>query len=354
MRIGTTTIGIDHPPYVIAELGVNHDGSPERLMELVRAAASAGAHAIKLQLFTADDLLASAATLAEYQVAAGEQDPRAMLRRLELPLEVAREAIDLAHDLGLHAIATVFDLPLLPLAERLPLDAYKTASPDLVHKPLLDGSVATGKPLIVSTGAASRDEVQRAVGWLAPARDRLAVLQCVSSYPTPPEHAAVAAVADIADVFAGPVGYSDHTTLTDTGALAVTFGARMLEKHLTLDRTLPGPDHAASIEPAELAEYVRLCQSAYEGQWQADPADERLGAPTKFMLPIEADVRQVARRSIVAARDLPAGHVLSMDDFAFKRPAGGLEPWQADLLLGKRLEFPIVADRAIMPHDVMD
>ena len=354
MRIGTTTIGIDHPPYVIAELGVNHDGSSERLMELVRAAASAGAHAIKLQLFTADDLLASAATLAEYQIAAGEQDPRAMLRRLELPLDVAREAIDLAHELGLHAIATVFDLALLPLAEQLPLDAYKTASPDLVHKPLLDGLVATGKPLIVSTGAASRDEVQRAVGWLAPARDRLAVLQCVSSYPTPPEHAAVAAVADIADVFAGPVGYSDHTTLTDTGALAVTFGARVLEKHLTLDRTLPGPDHAASIEANEFAEYVRLCQSAYEGQWRADPADERLGAPTKFMLPIEADVRQVARRSIVAARDLPAGHVLSMDDFAFKRPAGGLKPWQADLLLGKRLEFPIVADRAIMPHDVMD
>lgn len=354
MRIGPTTIDAQHPPFVIAELGVNHDGSPSRLMDLVRAAASTGANAIKLQLFTAHDLLAPTAHLARYQADAGEHDPRAMLERLELPLDVARQAIDLSHELGLHAIATVFDLPLLPLAQQLPLDAYKTASPDLVHKPLLDALVQTGKPLIISTGAATREEVARALVWLAPAHERLAMLQCVSSYPTPPEHAAVAAVADLATLFQGPVGYSDHTTHTDTGALAVTLGARVLEKHLTLDRALPGPDHAASVEPDELGEYVRLCQLAFEGQWHADPDDPRLGPPTKFLLPIEADVRLVARRSIVAERDLPAGHTVTMGDLAFKRPAGGLEPWQADLLLGKRLEFPIAADRAILPDDVLD
>ncbi len=354
MRIADRTIDLQRPPYIIAELGVNHDGSADQLMRLVRGAADAKADAIKLQLFSADDLLASAATLAEYQKSAGESDPREMLRRLELPIEVARQAIDLAHDLGMHAIATVFDLPLLPAAMQLPLDAFKTASPDLVHKPLLEALVDSGKPLIISTGAASREEVQRAVGWLAPARDRMALLQCVSSYPTPPEHAAVAAVRDLADLFAGPVGYSDHTTALDTGALAVTFGARVLEKHVTLDRTLPGPDHAASIEPDGLAEYVRLARAAHEGSWHADPNDERLGAPTKFLLPIEADVRQVARRSIVAATDLPASHVLTMNDLAFKRPGGGVEPWQAELLLGKPIEFPIPADRAIMPDDVID
>jgi N-acetylneuraminate synthase/N,N'-diacetyllegionaminate synthase len=354
VRIADRTIDHDHPPYVIAELGVNHDGSTGQLHELVHAAARAGADAIKLQLFTAGDLLAAAATLAEYQQAAGERDPREMLGRLELSLADAGRAIDLAHQAGLHAIATVFDLPLLPAADQLALDAYKTASPDLVHKPLLDALANTGKPLIISTGAASRDEVQRAVAWLAPSRDRMALLQCVSSYPTPPEHAAVAAVADLADLFAGPVGYSDHTTAVDTGALAVTLGARVLEKHLTLDRSLPGPDHAASIEPDQFAEYVRLARAAFRGDWRADPGDERMGPPTKFLLPIEADVRQVARRSIVASRDLPAGRVLGMDDLAFKRPGGGLEPWQADLLLGKPLEFPIGADRAIMPHDVVD
>lgn len=354
MRIGHATIDAGHAPFVIAELGVNHDGSPAHLFDLVRAAAHARADAIKLQLFTAHDLLAPTAHLATYQAAAGEHDPRAMLERLELPLDVARQAIDLAHDLGLRAIATVFDLPLLPLARQLPLDAYKTASPDLVHKPLLDALVATGQPLIVSTGAATREEVARALAWLAPAHERLAVLQCVSSYPTPAEHAAVAAVADLATLFAGPVGYSDHTTHTDTGALAVTLGARVLEKHLTLDRTLPGPDHAASAEPDELGEYVRLCGLAFEGRWHADPADPRLGAPTKYLLPIEADVRLVARRSIVAARALPAGHVLTMHDLAFKRPAGGLEPWQAIDLVGKRLEFPMAADRAILPDDVLD
>jgi N-acetylneuraminate synthase/N,N'-diacetyllegionaminate synthase len=354
MRIAGRTIDNHHPPYVIAELGVNHDGSPDQLMRLVQAAADANADAVKLQLFSADDLLSDAASLAEYQVAAGETDPRAMLRRLELPLDVARQAVDLAHELGVQAIATVFDLPLLPMAMNLPLDAFKTASPDLVHKPLLDALVATGKPLIISTGAASREEVQRAVGWLAPARERMALLQCVSSYPTPPEHAAVAAVKDLADLFAGPVGYSDHTTALDTGALAVTFGARVLEKHFTLDRTLPGPDHAASIEPAEFSQYAHLARLAADGRWHADENEKRLGPPTKFLLPIEADVRQVARRSIVAAKDLPANHVLTMNDLAFKRPGGGLEPWQADLLLGKRLEFPIAADRAIMPDHVID
>ncbi len=354
MRIGDRPIGREHPPYVIAELGVNHDGSLEALLELVQAAHRAGADAIKLQLFTADELLAGAATLAEYQKDAGERDPRDMLRRLELPLDAARRATDLSHELGMHAISTVFDLPLLPIADELPLDAYKTASPDLVHLPLLHALVETGKPLIVSTGAASREEVQRAVGWLTPARERLAFLQCVSSYPTPPEYASVAAVADLANLFSGPIGYSDHTTLIDTGALAVTRGARILEKHLTLNRTQPGPDHAASIEPDQLAEYAQLCRDAFDGTWQANPNDERLGPPTKFLLPIEADVRQVARRSIVAARDLTAGQVLAIEDLAFKRPGGGLEPWQADLLLGRPVEFDVPADRAIMPEDVID
>lgn len=354
MRIGERDIGKEHAPYVIAELGVNHDGSPEKLLELVRSAADAGADAIKLQLFTAGDLLAEAASLAEYQASAGERDARQMLARLELGLDEAARAIDAAHELGLHAIATVFDLPLLPAAEALPLDAYKTASPDLVHKPLLDALQRTAKPLIISTGAASRDEVEHAIGWLAEARGRTALLQCVSSYPTPPEHAAVAAVADLASMFDGPVGYSDHTTLVDTGALAVSLGARVLEKHLTLDRTLPGPDHAASLEPDALAAYVRCCHDAFHGRWRAEPDDPRLGAPTKFLLPIEADVRQVARRSIVAARDLPAGHTLEMQDLAFKRPAGGLEPWQTNVLLGRRLEFDVRRDRVILSDDVLD
>ncbi|NRA56664.1 MAG: N-acetylneuraminate synthase family protein [Phycisphaerales bacterium] len=354
MRIGERTIDRTSRPYVIAELGVNHDGSPERLLDLVRTAAESRADAIKLQLFSAGDLLASSATLADYQSAAGEHDPHAMLSRLEMPLEDARRAIELAHDLGLHAIATVFDLPLLPHAERLPLDAYKTASPDLTHKPLLDALVASNKPLIVSTGAADRDEVVRALEWLATAHDRLAVLQCVSCYPTPAEHAAVAAIEDLAAVFPGPIGYSDHTSQVDTGALAVSLGARVLEKHLTLDRSLLGPDHAASIEPAEMAEYVRLCRSAFDGDWIANQDDVRFGPPTKYLLPIESDVRHVARRSIVASRDLDPGHVLSVDDLAFKRPAGGLEPWQLGSLLGRRLEVAIPRDRVIMPDDVLD
>ncbi|MEO1007711.1 MAG: N-acetylneuraminate synthase family protein [Planctomycetota bacterium] len=347
MRIRDRGIGAGEPPYVIAELGVNHDGSEATLHALINAAANAGADAVKLQLFRADDLLAAAAPLAGYQRRSGEDDAASMLRRLELSLDAARGAIDAAHAAGLHAIATVFDLPLVASAAALPLDAFKTASPDIVHRPLLDALAATGRPLIASTGAATREEVARAIGWLRPARQRLAVLQCVSAYPTPSEHAAVAALHDLATLHDGPVGYSDHTADADTGALAVALGAHVLEKHLTLDRTAPGPDHAASIEPAEMAEYVRLAHAASKGDWTHDPGDPRLGSGRKAVLDIEADVRRVARRSIVAARSLDVGVVLRAGDLAFKRPGGGLEPWQDGDLLGRALAVDVAADQPL-------
>ncbi|GIW73589.1 MAG: N-acetylneuraminate synthase [Phycisphaerales bacterium] len=268
--------------------------------------------------------------------------------RLQLPLREAARAVELAHDLGLHAIATVFDLPLLAPACTIGLDALKTASPDLVHKPLLEAIMATGLPMIVSTGAATAQEVARTIGWLAPAADRLAVLQCVSCYPTAPTDAAVGAIAHLAQLAPGPVGYSDHTTDEDTGALAVSLGACVLEKHLTLDRSAPGPDHAASLEPGPFARYVALCRQAHRRQWRPAPDDPRTGQGLKALLPVEAEVRRLARRSIVAATDLPAGHTLGPDDLAYKRPAGGLEPWQDADLLGRTLARPVAADEPIL------
>ena len=168
-------------PYIIAELGVNHDGSVDRALALTEAAAAAGADAIKLQFFRTDLLMSRAAKLAAYQHSAGETDPVAMLRRLELSLDDMARVIDRAHRFNIHAIVTVFSVDLVSEAESLPFDAYKTASPDLIHKPLLGALAATGKPLIVSTGASTLDEITRARDWLAPAAERLACLQCVSS-----------------------------------------------------------------------------------------------------------------------------------------------------------------------------
>ena len=155
MRIGDRSIGREHSPYIIAEIGVNHDGSCECAQELVRAAAKAGADAAKFQYFETDRLMSNAAKLAAYQRAAGESDPISMLRRLELPIEDLAKCVTLAHELGIHAIVTVFSTELVRSADLLAWDAYKTASPDLIHKPLLLALSATGKPMILSTGSAS-------------------------------------------------------------------------------------------------------------------------------------------------------------------------------------------------------
>lgn len=388
--INNRPIGPADKPYIIAELGVNHDGSPERAIDLVRLAVHAGADAIKVQVFRAEMLMSRGSRLAAYQQVAGESDPLEMLRRLELSWDALEDVLTHAHGWGLAAIATVFSVQLVAPAaalrsrpgtgNRAPggFDAWKTASPDIIHQPLLEALAATGRPLIVSTGASTLEEVNRAVRWLtaesiarlfacapSPAREgdapealrlggggglqpRLALLQCVSSYPTPPELAALEGIPALAAAHPTlPIGYSDHTQGTDTGALGVARGACILEKHLTYDRRAPGPDHAASLEPADFRHYADTARSAWEsarrpGQPTAPPIAHP--APTKRLLDIERDVRTVSRQSIVAARDLPAGHVLGRADLTFKRPGAGFEPFRLIEVLGKALLTPAPAD----------
>lgn len=357
MNIGRRQIGDGAPVYIIAELGVNHDGSASRALELVEAAAASGADAVKFQLFRADLLMSRASRLAAYQKDAGERDPTAMLRRLELPLDAMRPLIARAHALGVHAIVTVFSLDLVLDANTLDWDAYKTASPDIIHCPLLDALAATGRPLIVSTGAAELAEVQRAASWLAGASDRLALLQCVSSYPTPAEDASLGAMSALRSIFRGPVGYSDHTREVDTGELAADLGAAILEKHFTLDKRAPGPDHAASLEPGEFRRYAELARDGSLLRLRVGPegpttSDPRIGPPEKRVLPCERDVRNVSRQSIIARHDLAAGTRLTQQDLTFKRPGTGLEPWRLPDILNHRLARDIQADTPLTAADV--
>jgi len=335
------------PPYVIAEIGVNHDGSVERALELTDAAADAGADAVKVQVFCADLLLSAAARLASYQRDAGERDARAMLRRLELGLDDLARVADRARVRGIDAIATVFSVGLVAEADTIGWAAYKTASPDIVHRPLLEALAATGRPMIVSTGAATMDEVMRAAEWLTPARGRLALLQCVSAYPTPIEHAALGGMADLRAALDLPVGYSDHTREIDTGARAAALGARILEKHLTHSRAAEGPDHAASLEPDRFAEYARRARQAY-----APPADAPAPASVKAVLPIEADTRRASRQSIVTRRALGPGETITAKDVTFKRPGVGLEPWRLREVVGRRTARAIPADTPITGDDL--
>lgn len=340
MRIGDRCISPTSEPYVIAEIGVNHNGSVERALHLVDAAAQAKADAVKLQLFETDRLLSRAAALASYQREAGAEDPHAMLRALELSVDQMQAIVERAHRHNLHAIVTVFSVELVAQASRLNWNAYKTASPDVINKPLIDALVATDKPLIVSCGAATLDEIVRASGWIGDHPHIL--MQCVSAYPAPDESAALAGRCAMRCVDASSLGYSDHTSALDTGALAVAAGARVLEKHLTYDRSAPGPDHAASLDPKAFAEYVRLAHRAFA----------MLGRREKTVLDMEQDVRKVSRQSLTTTRALRGDHVLAREDLTIKRPGIGLPPWTLERVIGRRLTRGVEADMPLMEGDL--
>jgi N-acetylneuraminate synthase/N,N'-diacetyllegionaminate synthase len=377
MQIHNRSIDYDHPPYIIAEIGVNHDGDLDRCLALTQLAHDAGADAVKFQLFDADLLMSASSRLATYQREAGESDPREMLRRLQLSSEQLARAAAEARRLGVHAIVSVFSVELVARAEMANFDAYKTASPDIVHKPLLDALRATGKPLIVSTGAATLAEVSRAITWLTregtnPSTRDLALLQCVSSYPTPIENAALGGIMALRDLFAGPVGYSDHTAEDSAGALAVACGACILEKHFTDDRARIGPDHRASLDAHGFKNYIKHARRAWQvlrehraenrledrGTRDLNPEAAALIAHAsqvrkeKIVLEIEQDVRAVSRQSIVTRHPLAAGHVLTRADVTFKRPGLGLLPFELESALGRTLVRAIDADTPIHGQDL--
>ncbi len=340
MRIGEREIGRGREPYVIAELGVNHNGSAETARALVDAAHAAGSDAVKFQFFRAELLMSSAARLAQYQAAGHATDPLQMLRSLELSLDDMSALIDRAHEQRLHAIVTLFSLETVEEAGALAWDAFKSASPDIINRPLLVAMAALGRPLIISTGAADLAEVRRAVTWQA--RRDIALLHCVSAYPTPDEEAALAGIGALATLGRFPIGYSDHTTSTDTGALAVAAGACILEKHLTLDRSSPGPDHAASLDPRQFADYVALARRAHR----------MLGPPGKSVRDVEKDVRAVSRQSLTTTRALTAGTVLSRGDLTIKRPGVGIAPYRIDEIVGRTLRRDMETDVPLREDDL--
>ncbi|MBL4702344.1 MAG: N-acetylneuraminate synthase family protein [Phycisphaeraceae bacterium] len=294
---------------VIAEIGVNHDGDVAKALALTQAAKQAGVDAVKLQFFDPDVLLSKQALLADYQKTLGQTDVHAMLRALALDLKAVTQVCDLAHELAMGFVITPFSLEHIPVLMGLDLDAVKIASPDVVNLPLLESACELGKPMLVSTGTTDLAEIAPAAQLLKkiPAA---CLLHCVSSYPTPPQEAGLSAIRVIADAYDLPTGYSDHTTSSVTGALAVAAGACVIEKHLTYDCHAFGPDHAASMEPDALGEYVL----------QIRQAAVMLGKRIKVASDVECDIRHVSRQSVCAVRDLSAGQTLTRQDLTLRRP----------------------------------
>ena len=327
VKIGDRRLAPGQPTLVIAEIGVNHDGSVRRALELVEAAADAGADAVKLQLFTAAGLMNGASEFAGYQRdRVADADPTAMLRRYELSADDVATVVAEIRRAGLLPLATPFSPADVVTIGRLGLPAVKVASPDLVNRPLLGCVAQLGVPVLASTGAATVDEVSRSCGWLRKWRVPFALLHCVSSYPVDDADAHLCWINELAERFGVPVGYSDHATDELAGALAVAAGATVVEKHLTYDRAADGPDHAASADPAQFARYVSLIRRA----------DALRGTPGKHVLPGEEDVRRVSRQSLVALRDLTAGQVIGGGDVTVQRPGTGIPAAEVARAVGRR------------------
>ncbi len=344
VQIGSKKIARDGPPFIMAEIGVNHDGDLAKGMELVEAAAQATCDAVKFQLFRADLLLAKTAGLVDYQKgsAASAED---LLSNLEMAAEKMGQLVARAKQLGMAAVVTPFSPELVADCVAMGVDGLKLASPDLVNKPLLEAAAATGLPLILSTGAAELVEVERTAGWLYKlgAAERAILLHCVSSYPTDAAQATLGAISVLRARFAEmPIGYSDHTAETFTAALAVACGASVLEKHLTLDKKAKGPDHAASLEPVEMAEYCALARIGYAMR----------GAFEKRPQPVELEVRQQTRQSVVARDDLKAGTRLTREMLAVKRPGTGIPAADMERVIGRVLVRDVDGNSTLAWADV--
>jgi sialic acid synthase SpsE len=342
--IGGRSVGPGEPVYVVAEAGVNHDGDLTRALQLVDAAADTGADAVKFQVFDADLLVARGAPKAAYQENGSAETQDEMLRRLQLDRSAFERIAERARSRGIAMIASPFDEASADLLVELGAPAIKIASPDLVNLPLVTYAASKGKPLVLSTGMADLEETRTAVDVArAAGADEVVVLHCVSAYPARAEDANLAAMATLASEFGVPVGFSDHTLGTTVAIAAAALGACMIEKHFTLDRCAPGPDHAASLEPGELAELVRALRAATSA----------IGDGVKRPVEAELENMPVVRRSVAASLDLPAGATLTRSALVALRPGTGIPAGRLEELVGRTLARDVGRFQLLAPEDLV-
>jgi len=315
---------------IIAEAGVNHNGDMALAKQLIDAAADAGADLVKFQTFNADRQVTQAAAKANYQLQQTDQaeTQHAMLRRLELSEAMHHALIAHCTTRGIGFFSTGFDIPSLDLLRGLGQKLFKIPSGEITNLPYLRHVGRWGGPLILSTGMATLGDIEAALDVLVRAGTSLSaitVLHCTTEYPTPMVDVNLRAMLGIQAAFGVAVGYSDHTPGIEVATAAVALGATVIEKHFTLSRSLPGPDHQASLEPAELSAMVRSIRNI----------EIALGDGVKRMSASEAKNRPVARKSLVAARAIKQGERFSADNVTAKRPGSGLSPMLWDEVMGQ-------------------
>ncbi len=346
VEIGGRAVGPGYPCFVIAEAGVNHNGDMKIAKELIDKAAEAGADAVKFQSFITEELITPDAMKAGYQVEstgqAGSQYD--MLKALELGADDHAELKAHCDERRIIYLCTPYEKASVDMLDELGVAAFKVASTDTTNVPFLGYMAAKGRPVILSTGMSTLGEVEEAVDALEGAglANKIVILHCTSEYPAPFDELNLRAMHTLERAFGHPVGFSDHTPGVGAGPWAVALGAHMLEKHFTLNRAMRGPDHKASVEPAQLAELVRTVRDV----------EDALGDGIKRIVASERPNKDVMQKSLVASRAIAAGDEIVADDLTAKRPGTGLAPSWLGRVVGKRAARDIGKNRTLTLSDV--
>ena len=323
--------------FIIAEAGVNHNGDMALALRLCDAARASGADAVKFQTFRAQDLVVPGAPTAEYQLRqTGDYDQFAMLERLELSEAQHKQIKAHCDTIGIEFFSTPFSLEAVDLLLRLGVRRLKLSSGELTHRALVAYAAATQLPLLMSTGMATMLEIVEALAWARAARGHLqnvVVLHCTSAYPAPDGTLNLTAMRQMAERLGVAIGYSDHSQGIEAPLAAVALGACVIEKHLTLDNKMLGPDHSASLEPEEFAWMVQGIRRV----------SAMLGDGVKAPLPEELDTARVARRSVVAAVDIAAGEIVTAEKVICRRPATGIAPRDLHRVIGQFAKTALAA-----------
>lgn len=329
---------------IIAEAGVNHNGSVELAKKLIDAAADAGVDYVKFQTFKTENLVSRQARKAEYQqrnIGDRNDSQFSMLKKLELSPEQHTELIDYCQKKTVRFFSTAFDLESIDFLDGLKLGMWKIPSGEITNYPYLKKIAQIGEPVILSTGMSDLQDIANAISVLEKygmQRSRITVLHCNTEYPTPMNDVNLLAMQAISEKFGVNVGYSDHTVGVEIPIAAVALGAKVIEKHFTLDREMEGPDHRASLEPSELKAMVAAIRNV----------EAALGSACKKVTESEAKNRTVARKSIVAACEIKAGDVFTEENITVKRPGNGISPMRWEEVIGEKAKRDFLPDELIM------
>lgn len=346
-NIGKKSVGHDSPCFIIAEAGVNHNGDIKLAKKLVDMALYAGADAVKFQTFKSEKLVTGYAEMAKYQKdnIGAEDSQFNMLKKLELSYNEFEELKKYCENKGIIFMSTPFDTESADFLNSIGLEAFKISSGDLTNIPLLEHIAGFNKPIILSSGMAVLGEIEDAVISLKnKGMNDIAVLHCTSNYPAALESVNLRAMNTIKDSFNIIGGYSDHTEGITIPIAAAALGANIIEKHFTLDKNMEGPDHKASLEPEELKKMIEGIRNV----------ELSLGSGIKIFSESEISTMQVARKSIVAGRDIKKGEIIGLEDLDYKRPGNGLSPKYYKELIGKKAAIDINKDEQITFSAVED